>query len=239
MTILATGDIHGEHSIRKLASRKMACVLSELDKEFTKDDYLIVTGDFGLIWDCKQSNRERWWLNWLDEKPWTTLFVDGNHENHDRLDNWETCMWNGGKVHKITDSVIHLMRGQVYNLQGKKFFTMGGAASHDIEYRVPGVSWWEREIPSKEEMDEAVRNLEKNNWEVDYVVTHDAPTFIANALIYTHDRSTDEFTDWMASISRHLKFKNWYFGHHHQDWVFEVDDSNYIVLYHQIRIVEE
>jgi hypothetical protein len=40
--------------------------------------------------------------------------------------------WHGGKVHKIRPSVIHLMRGQVYELQGKKFFTFGGAQSHDI-----------------------------------------------------------------------------------------------------------
>ena len=233
MTILVTGDIHGEHSIRKLSSKKM----KSIEPDLTKEDYLIITGDFGLIWDGKQSSRERWWLNWLDKKPWTTLFVDGNHENHERLDNWETCIWNGGKVHMITDSVIHLMRGQVFNLQGKKFLTMGGAASHDIEYRVPGRSWWEQEIPSAEERNEAACNLDKHGWKVDYVITHDAPTTIANKLIYTHDRSTDDFTDWLERIAGKLEFNQWFFGHHHQDT--ELSDGKFQAMYHDIAVIKE
>ena len=41
--------------------------------------------------------------------------------------------WNGGKVHKIADNIIHLMRGQVFDIDGIRFFTMGGASSHDID----------------------------------------------------------------------------------------------------------
>lgn len=26
------------------------------------------------------SNEEKYWLDWLGDRPWTTLFVDGNHE---------------------------------------------------------------------------------------------------------------------------------------------------------------
>lgn len=46
-------------------------------------------------------------------------------------------MWNSGKIHRIRPSVIHLMRGQVYELEDKKIFTFGGASSHDID----GVFW--------------------------------------------------------------------------------------------------
>src|SRR5699024_12624046 len=38
-----------------------------------------------------------------------------------------------GKVHKIRDSVIHLMRGEIFDIDNKKFFTFGGAKSHDIQ----------------------------------------------------------------------------------------------------------
>ena len=41
--------------------------------------------------------------------------------------------WEGGKVHFIRENVIHLMRGQMYRIQGKDFFVFGGARSHDIE----------------------------------------------------------------------------------------------------------
>lgn len=237
MTILVTGDIHGEHTIRKFSSRQMQRVLGCLDRGLTKDDYLIIAGDFGLIWDAQESASERYWLDWLNEKPWTTLFVDGNHENHERLNNWPVDYWNGGKVHMITDSVIHLMRGQVFNLQGRKFFTMGGAASHDIIYRVPRLSWWSEEIPSQEERDEAVCNLKKHDWKVDYVITHDAPTHIAEKLIYTPDREPDEFTDWLENIAENLEFNQWFFGHHHQD--IELEDGKYQAMYSDIGVIWE
>ena len=55
-------------------------------KEMTKDDYVIICGDFGGVWDKeKETKEETFLLDWLDCKPYTTLFVDGNHENFDRL----------------------------------------------------------------------------------------------------------------------------------------------------------
>ena len=41
--------------------------------------------------------------------------------------------WHGGTVQRVRPSVIHLMRGQVYDIAGKRFFTMGGASSRDIQ----------------------------------------------------------------------------------------------------------
>ena len=35
--------------------------------------------------------------------------------------------WHGGKVHRIRPHVLHLMRGQIFELEGCRFFTMGGA----------------------------------------------------------------------------------------------------------------
>ena len=72
-------------------------------------------------------------MDWLEGKPFTTLFVDGNHENFDRLYAYPVEEWHGGKVHKIRPSVIHMMRGQVFAIDGKSVFTFGGASSHDID----------------------------------------------------------------------------------------------------------
>ena len=71
-------------------------------------------------------------LNQLECKSYTTLFVDGNHEKFDRLSDYPVDTWNRGKVHKIRPSVIHLMRGQIFEIDGKSIFTFGGASSHDI-----------------------------------------------------------------------------------------------------------
>lgn len=48
-----------------------------------RDDCTIICGDFGGLW--ADTPAEAYWLDCLEEKPFTTLFVDGNHENFDRL----------------------------------------------------------------------------------------------------------------------------------------------------------
>lgn len=123
--IYITGDIHGD-------PRRLSKAIFPEQVGMTKNDYVIICGDFGLVWDKEESENERYWLNWLQDKPFTTLFIDGNHENHERLDAMSVSEWNGGKVHFVRPNVIHLMRGQIFNLQGQNFFTFGGASSHDI-----------------------------------------------------------------------------------------------------------
>ncbi len=89
-----TSDIHGYIDISKLNSRNFP-----ISRSLTKDNYLIIAGDFGLIWNNR--NDEKYWIKWLTNKNFTTLFIDGNHENFDVLDNYPVEIWNGGKVHKI------------------------------------------------------------------------------------------------------------------------------------------
>ncbi len=46
----------------------------------TKDDYMIVCGDFGGVWfGDKRDNAQ---LDELEQLPFTVLFVGGNHENY-------------------------------------------------------------------------------------------------------------------------------------------------------------
>ena len=123
MAIFMTGDTHGDFSrLRPVAFREQGGL--------TKDDYLIICGDFGGVWDG--SEIEQQWLDWLEDRSFTTLFVSGNHENYDLLRSYPTSVWHGGLVQPIRPSVLHLMRGQLYEICGKKIFTMGGASSHDI-----------------------------------------------------------------------------------------------------------
>jgi hypothetical protein len=122
-------------------------------------------------------------LAFYENKRYTVLFVDGNHENFDALAQYPITEWNGGKVQIIRENVIHLMRGQVYNIDGKSFFTFGGGVSIDKASRIPYISWWEQEEPSFSEINEALDNLERCNYKVDYVITHAAPqTIMRNEL---------------------------------------------------------
>lgn len=125
--IYITGDTHSDFS--RFTEENFP-----IQSEMTKDDYVIICGDFGGVWTSEEeSSREKDALDWLDNKSFTTLFVDGNHENYTRLYNYPIEEWKGGKVHKIRDSVLHLMRGEIFDIDNKKIFAFGGARSHDIE----------------------------------------------------------------------------------------------------------
>ena len=121
--IYLTGDTHSDF-------RRFTSANFPEQKEMGKEDYVIVCGDFGGLWDG--SKEEKHWLDWLDAKPFTTLFVSGNHENYDLLDAQPAESWNGGLVQRVRPSVLHLMRGQLFTIDGFRVFTMGGASSHDI-----------------------------------------------------------------------------------------------------------
>lgn len=245
MSIFITGDTHADfRRFRKKSFPRQAGL--------TKDDYVIICGDFGGLWDG--TPRERNWLDWLEARPFTTLFVSGNHENYDLLSALPVEAWRGGKVQRVRPSVVHLMRGQVYELDGRRFFTMGGASSHDIDggildpadpqlkrkcrqldargalYRIEHLSWWREELPSGAEYREARANLEKCGWEVDFIVTHCCPTLVLEALGVENCRP-DALTDFLEEVAGNCRFRHWFFGHYHDD---RRVGEKFTLLYRQI-----
>ena len=168
MAIYVTGDTHGSqshgmYSIDGFMHRLNTTSFPE-QKELSKEDYMIICGDFGGVWDtnrfCVQESREeKNSLDWLESKPFTTLFIPGNHENYDRLigcqderllDSWFYAKmppeekeklrrgyprepWHGGHVRVLRPSVLMLERGDIFVIDGKYCFAFGGARSHDIQ----------------------------------------------------------------------------------------------------------
>lgn len=68
--IYVFGDTHGDIDLYKLNSK-----FFREGKKLTKDDYVIICGDFGGVWD--EGKYDKYIQNWYNERPWTTLFVDG------------------------------------------------------------------------------------------------------------------------------------------------------------------
>ena len=190
-----------------------------IQAEMTKNDYVIICGDFGGVWTFEEeSSREKYWLDWLNGRNFTTLFVDGNHENYTRLYNdYPIEEWHGGKIRKIRDSVLHLMRGEIFDIDDKKIFTFGGAKSHDIQegilnldeeeriydyrkrgayFRIIDFSWWNLELPT-EEMTNGRKNLTKVNYKVDYVISHCCPTNVQALLGSGTYKKKDYLTDYL------------------------------------------
>ena len=252
--IYITGDTHG--TFKRINSRNIPTWTS-----MTRDDYLIICGDFGGVWDTTVSDEEYRNMMELAHCPFTILFVDGNHENFDRLERYPVVEFCGGKAHKIKDNIYHLMRGEYYEIDGKTFWVFGGARSHDISdgildfdeipigkeietlrlwndtkrfFRIKNISWWEREMPSKEEMDYGRKNLEKHGNKVDYIITHDAPTYVASRLIRGRFEK-DNLTDFLEEIAGRTSFRGWFFGHYHKDTGFVTTDNNvYTCMYKDI-----
>lgn len=225
--IYVTGDTHIPIDIRKLSIKNFP-----EQKNLTKDDYVIICGDFGGVWD--NSNQELYWQNWLEERNFTTLWVDGNHENFDMLETFEVKEWNGGKVQYISDTIIHLMRGQVYNINGLKFFTMGGATSVDKIHRVEGKSWWKQEIPTNKEFQEGLDNLDKHNWNVDYVISHTTSTKRMEQFGFV--KENNPINGFFNILETDLNYKHWYFGHFHSD--IEFKDGKHTMIYNKILRID-
>ena len=229
--IYVTGDTHGEREkIDNLA----------IQLELQDGDYLIIVGDFGFIFNNNNNYLEELILNALSKKPFKILFVDGNHECFPAIFRYPEEMWNGGKVHKIRDNIYHLMRGQVFEIEGKKIFTMGGAYSVDRMFRKLNVSYWEEEIPTKEEIEEARRNLELHNYQVDYIITHTVPSSVKWLMGFEVSKNHEEdadFTDFLDEVREKVSYKKWYAGHFHINKIVSPAD-NMIVLFEGVQFLD-
>lgn len=232
--VFVTGDCHAD--FHKFSTHNFP-----EQKEMTREDTVIVCGDFGIWHNDKD---EQYWFKWLSEKPFTVAFVDGNHENFDRLysDEFPIVDFHGGKAHKIRDNIYHLMRGYVFDFDGKKFWCFGGASSHDIDdgiidpddyldsgeliatirqwqkenrmFRINHISWWRQEMPSSEEMKFGLKTLEENEFQVDFIISHCCPQDVASAMGY---RGSDMLTQYFNTVAHDAKFTRWYFGHYHTE----------------------
>lgn len=255
--VFVTGDCHAEFL-------KLNTHYFPEQKELTRDDFVIICGDFGGVWN--NSAREKYWLEWLNDKHFTTLFVDGNHENFDLLSAYPVVDFHGGKAHQVRENVYHLMRGYCFDLCGKTFFAFGGASSHDIDdgildpmeflsmddfrdtvkrydrqqklFRVKGYSWWPQELPSDEEMRRGTQTLAQRNMSVDFVISHCLPQRIAAMRGFTQPDTLTTYFDSLIDENNPngcLKFGDWYCGHYHMD---ENITPEYHVLYYDlVRIV--
>lgn len=216
--VFITGDTHCPIDIHKLNSKNYP-----LGNTLTKSDVLIICGDGGFVWsDVK---RDKWWIEWISNKPWTTVYIDGNHENHPLLNSYPVVDFYGAKANKITDSLYHIKRGEIMTINGKTFFCIGGAFSHDVEFRTENVDWWQEELPNKEEIKNAVDNLTKYNNKVNYIITHDIPLSLNKLFGYDRRPNMNRYdTSYLVDICEFLqkvydtvKFDQWFAGHYHVD----------------------
>lgn len=213
--IYITGDMHGEERISEIE----LFVLSH-----PNTSYLIVLGDFGAIWNEDTSLIER-----LSALPTIILFIDGNHENFDLLNDYPCEEWKGGYVHRVANNILHLMRGNIYEIEGISFFVFGGAVSTDKGLRKEGVSWWPQEEATECQLNYA-RSVLKRVQNVDCVLTHCGNMeAVQRAYLQTGNSKLKVCRQSIkiSALLREITYSMWFCGHYHLDY----QAGKYIFLY--------
>lgn len=207
--VYITGDMHGD--IERL-----------YDKEFRKlkrGDILIVCGDFGYIFNG--SKQEKQVVNYFAKRKFITAFVEGTHDNLNIINRCRETVWKGGRVHRIKGNLLHLMRGQIFDIEGNRYFTFGGGESTDKDMRVAEGFWWREEEATPAEMADGARVLDEADCKVDYIITHEPPSRVKSAMLLRKGGtdSVNKLNGYLEEIGKSCSYRHWYFGSLHEDRV--------------------
>lgn len=205
--IYVTGDMHGDES--RFYSKEF--------KELQPHDTLIVTGDFGFVWDG--SKKEKKMLKYLGSRKYNVCFIDGPHDNYDRIYSYRETIWHGGRVHRISGRLFHLCRGQIFNFEGCSIFTFGGGESADKDLRNENQIWFKEELPTPRQMTIGAKNLDDYNCKVDFIITHEPPSVVKRAMQMRQGKTiyTNKLNGYLEELGKNCEFRQWYFGSFHED----------------------
>jgi predicted phosphodiesterase len=217
--IYVTGDTHGD--LNRFAHKMF--------RKIKKRDTLIICGDFGFIWDG--GKKEKRTLKWLGKRRYDVLFVDGVHENFDELEKYEVEDWCGGKTRKISGKLRQLMRGQVFTIGTQRVLAFGGGEFNEDERgKIKG----NKHSPVTEDFEQAMQSLEKVGHKVDYIISYEPPTQIAEFLALGGHKS-DNLSCFLDAINKKTDYKRWFFGKHHID---KIVPPKYFALFDNVISAE-
>ena len=168
-------------------------------------DLLIVLGDIGLKFRDTEENRAFDDLILSSKKK--IAFIDGNHENFDFLETFPMGERYGAPVRILSENVVWLQRGYIYEIEGKSFFAFGGCKS-GAKWKSLGLCWPQEE-PTKDQLVRAYANLKAHGNKVDYILTHK----LENGTGSTENAELRRLCDY---IKENVDYKMWYAGHWHK-----------------------
>jgi predicted MPP superfamily phosphohydrolase len=209
--LFITGDTHGD--FKRLSYKNWP-----ESRDLKEGDCLIVTGDFGLLWNHTTKSMQDWWTWWFDERPFKVLFVPGNHENWDEIERLPQVSMFDGFVGQVSKNIFCLNKINALNICNYKVLVVGGAESIDKASRMEGSTWWRQEIPTVKECNDALDLIDLHGKKFDLVLTHTAPLSVIEAMnIPVLDYINDPTSKFLEVVLESVDFKRWYFGHFHDN----------------------
>jgi hypothetical protein len=215
------------------------------ERTLTKKDVLVVTGDFGFIWNGDSAERKI--LKLIGKSKFPVLFADGAHENFALLETYPETAFAGGIVRKISGNLYYAKRGEVYSFtrtvkpvktkdgntpkpyeKTETVLVFGGefgSAYIDnpyAEYNSDIIN----DIPTSEDLENALDNLAKQNFAVDFIVSYDAPTIVADGI-----ETAVHFNKPLDIIAERAAFNRWFFGKYH---INRTAANKYFAMYDKI-----
>jgi len=264
------GDLHGDSNSEYQFLNKTNF---PEQKELTKNDVFIQLGDFGYVWYYPKSlegyKKDIHKLNEIADKNFTTLVIPGNHENYDIINALPIIEKWGGKVYELklkSNSIFFAVRGEIYTINNKKFFTFSGATTSSKENRfsfqeyesgervkkkkfrygelkkvvfekvkLKEISFWPQELSTLNERVNALDNLKRNDFKVDYILTHTPPNFVVQEILTKTELNKGKFTCstalFLDKVANQTNFKEWFYGHLHFNEIYEKDGKKYFCHY--------
>lgn len=184
-------DVHGDVSkIYKL-----------LEKKPLHEKHVILLGDIGYGFSefaFQQMDKL------FASMPTVNFYVvQGNHDNADVM----ICSYPNVRM------ITTYTGAKVYYINSKAVLLVPGALSYDKNMRVPGVSWWQNEQMTDEQLSEVI----ELGPQVDLILTHDAPLqqyfmFFPETKTSMTNRALDVL---LLSLIREHKSITWVHGHLH------------------------
>ena len=197
--LFVTGDIHGDYD--SLNKRNL--------RQIKRGDKLLVTGDFGFIWDNSKNELKNFVK--LTRKKFDVLFVEGAHENFELLSKYPEADLYMGKGYKLAHNIYCLKRGEIYTIDGRTVFALGGGLAPYEESTGEETP----SMPTDEQLKYAVDNLQKHRKRVDLIITHEAPASVKKLI--DKNAEINDLNIFLDTVMHNTSYGAWYFGSLHED----------------------
>jgi predicted phosphodiesterase len=181
---------------------------------------IVQVGDFGFIWrDDNRLDRVVNFRSQIYEVP--IYFLDGNHEDHDRMEEMNATH-DAERFVEVANNIFYLPRGFAWEWDGVRFMSVGGAVSTDVEPsfgwpgRTLGFDWFPQERISYRDVDRAI-----SKGKVDVLLSHDVaeiPPVLGEKLQrmdFRLDRETRSNRMALRAIAEEVQPKLMVHGHYH------------------------